>query len=211
MDWGSIVHFTAGGDCCNFGDRSPGIWFQPGTTQLHVRVGDTIDGNWGIDTDALPLNTYTPVTLVCKGADVNMTVGTNTYTAKQPTRRFSGGNLTVYAGDPWYAAANATVANLDYQILPADEAIKPLLPANPALVRGNQIATISETTGNYMLSFDIKPTNNHTDCQGSVLHFTAGGDCCSLHGISFSWYLDSTWYHSTACQCRRFYRRQLGY
>ena len=38
---------------------------------------------------------------------MKLTVGGNRYTAKQPTRRFSGGNLIVYASDPWYAAANA--------------------------------------------------------------------------------------------------------
>ena len=24
--WQSIVHFTAAGDCCNVGDRVPGVW-----------------------------------------------------------------------------------------------------------------------------------------------------------------------------------------
>ena len=119
--WGSIVHFTNDGNCCNFGNRSPGIWFWPGTTQLFVRIGDSTDGNWGIETTcALLLNTRTNVTLECKGADVKLTVGTTIDTAKQPTRRFSGGVLNVYAGDPWHTAANAAVYNLDYQILPAD-------------------------------------------------------------------------------------------
>ena len=45
------------------------------------------------------------------------------------------------------------VNNLKYEILPADL----LLPANPVLGRGNQIATICGTTGNYRLSFDINP------------------------------------------------------
>ena len=114
------MRFTNGGNCCDFGNRSPAIWFWPGTTRLHVRIGDSTDGNWGIDTVALPLNTRTNVTLECKGADVKLTVGTIIYTAKQPTRRFSGGVLNVYASDPWHAVPNAAVYNLDYQILPAD-------------------------------------------------------------------------------------------
>ena len=107
--WGSIIHFTySGGDCCSFGDRGPALYFNPGTTQLHVSIGDSINGNWYLEnTYALPLNTNTTVTLECKGPDVKLTVGTTVYAAKQPTKRFSGGNVTVYAGDPWYETANA--------------------------------------------------------------------------------------------------------
>ena len=117
-NWGSILHFTNGDDCCNFGNRSPGIWFWPGSTQLHCRIGDSTNGNWGIDTLAIPLNVRTKVTIECNGVDVKVTVGANVYTDKQPTSRFAG-DLTVYAGDPWYPAANAQVYNLDYKILPA--------------------------------------------------------------------------------------------
>ena len=105
------------------------------------------NGNWYLEnTYALPLNTNTTVTLECKGPDVKLTVGTTVYAAKQPTKRFSGNNLTVYAGDPWYETANAVVNNLKYEILPADEP-QPLLPArpilpdnpDPVLARGNKI------------------------------------------------------------------------
>ena len=84
--WSSILHFNNGGkDCCDLGNRSPGFWFIPGTTRLHCRIGDSTDGNWGIDTDALTLNKRTKVTLECNGADVKLTVGATVYTAKQPT------------------------------------------------------------------------------------------------------------------------------
>ena len=95
-EWGSIVHFSAGTDA----NRSPGFWFWPGTTQLHVKIGDSTNSDWGIDrTDALPLNSRTTVTLECIGSDIKLTVGKKEYPAKQPTHRFSGGNLIVYAGD----------------------------------------------------------------------------------------------------------------
>ena len=118
-EWSSILHFNYGDkDCCDFGNRSPGFWFIPGTTRLHVRIGDSTDGNWGIDTNALTLNTRTKVTLECKGADVKLTVGATVHTASQPTNRFTG-NLLVYGGDPWYPVANAAIKNLYYKILPA--------------------------------------------------------------------------------------------
>eukprot|EP00731_Ephydatia_muelleri_P003446 Em0001g3446a len=117
--YASILHFTTGNDCCDFGSRSPAIWFRTGSTELHVRIGDSTDGNWGFDrTDALPLNIRTKVTLECKGNDVKLTVGGKVYTATQPTHRFVG-NLIVYAGNPGNQAAKAVISNLDYKILPA--------------------------------------------------------------------------------------------
>ena len=115
----SILHFTTGTDCCDFGSRSPAIWFYRSSTNLHVRIGDSTNGNWGIDPpDVLPLNISTKVTLECKGNDVKLTVGTRAYTATQPTYRFAG-NLIVYAGDPWWPTAKAIISNLHYEILPA--------------------------------------------------------------------------------------------
>ena len=114
----SILHFTTGTDCCDFGSRSPAIWFRPGSTALYVRIGDSTDGDWGFGTDALPLHISTKVTLECNQSSVKLTVGTRVYTATQPTYRFAG-NLIVYAGDPWYQAAKAIISNLDYEILPA--------------------------------------------------------------------------------------------
>eukprot|EP00731_Ephydatia_muelleri_P037774 Em0560g2a len=115
--WASILHFTTVNNCCEFGSRSPAIWFWPGTTRLHVRIGDSSDGNWGIDTDALSLNVRTTFTLECKGKDVKLTVGGKVYTATQPTYRFTG-KLIVYAGDPWEDAAKAQINRLNYKILP---------------------------------------------------------------------------------------------
>ena len=111
------MHFTTINNCCEFGSRSPAIFFIPGSTGLHVTIGDSTDGNWGIDTDALPLNALTKVTLECNGKSVKLTVGATVYSATQPTHRYAG-NLIVYAGDPWWAPAKAVICNLQYKILP---------------------------------------------------------------------------------------------
>eukprot|EP00731_Ephydatia_muelleri_P003055 Em0001g3055a len=56
-DLASILHFNAGNkDCCDLGNRSPAIWFYPSSTKLLVKIGDSTNGDWGFDTDALPLN-----------------------------------------------------------------------------------------------------------------------------------------------------------
>ena len=114
----NLLHFTNGNDCCDFGQRSPGIWFWPGTTRLYVKIGDSTNGDWGVDSDALPLNVPTNVMLECVGTSVKLTVGEKVYTATQPTYRFVG-NLVVYAGDPWHPAAKAVISNVDYAVCKA--------------------------------------------------------------------------------------------
>ena len=116
--WSNILRFTNGGNCCGFGNRSPGFWFYPGSVQLHVEIGDSTYGEWYYTTPiTLPFNVRTKVTLESNGPDVKLSVGETVYLAKQPTRRYCG-NLTVYAGDPWHPAANAEIYNLSYKILP---------------------------------------------------------------------------------------------
>jgi hypothetical protein len=132
--WGSILHFTyTDKDCCSPGDRAPGIWFGPGNTRLHIRMGDTTDGNWGIDTDSLPMNVTSKVQIRCIDNNPKITVGSAetyespeswrfwpSYDAVQPGQRPdpAGRPLIIYAGDPWYEPAKATIANLVYQIIP---------------------------------------------------------------------------------------------
>ena len=120
--WSNIIRFTYtdNNDCCNFGDRSPAIWFHPGATGLHVRIGDANDGNWGIDTDQLPLNVSSHVVVTCINNSPSVTVtNVGSYTANQPSRRATadGRPLIVYASDRFYPTANATITNLLYQIV----------------------------------------------------------------------------------------------
>ena len=115
-NWDSILHFTSDGDCCNPGNRVPGIWFVPGTYNLHVRVGDIGgDGNFGFYSVAgCSVGKTTSVKLECTGNQLTLTVGTNVEKLTQPHTRFSG-PVTVYSGDPWYPAANCTIENLCYK------------------------------------------------------------------------------------------------
>ena len=115
-NWGSLFHFTVtNGDCCNFGDRLPALWLYPGGTNLHCRLGDSTEGNWGIDSDGpLPMNTPVAVRLRAMGSDVSLEIdGRVVASAKQPTYRPSG-LATIYAGDPWYPPARATISNFCY-------------------------------------------------------------------------------------------------
>ena len=117
--WGNIIRFQQApgglGDCCNFGARSPAIWFFPDRLNLHVRVGDRIDGNWGIDTDPIPLGQTSSFKLECIGRSVKVTVNGRVYESTQPTNRFAG-NMIVYGSDPWYPAAQARISAFSYTV-----------------------------------------------------------------------------------------------
>jgi hypothetical protein len=44
--WRNILHLTASGkNCCNYGDRIPGVWFQPNTLTLYIVDGHAQEGN----------------------------------------------------------------------------------------------------------------------------------------------------------------------
>ena len=46
LSWGSIFHFTAtGNNCCEYGDRIPALWFNPGSFKLHLIDGHSKHGN----------------------------------------------------------------------------------------------------------------------------------------------------------------------
>jgi hypothetical protein len=118
----NILRFTYTDDnnCCNPGDRSPAIWFGPGSTRLYCVIGDTSDGNWLIETDALPLNKTSTVTITCRDNTPTVQVkDIGTFRGTQPSGRVdpAGRPLHVYAGDKFYPAASATLANLSYQVL----------------------------------------------------------------------------------------------
>jgi len=112
--WTNIIHFTTtGNNCCSIGDRCPAIWFYPGGSQFHIRIGDMIDGNWGIDTQPIPLNQKVSFKLICQGSSVSVTANGQVINATQPRARPSG-RATVWLADPWHPAANALVENLCY-------------------------------------------------------------------------------------------------
>ena len=112
-EWSNIIHFTTSNDDWSPGSRSPAIWFHPGELKLHIRIGDSTDLNWGIDTDSLPINQKSSFSLECTGNKVTVMVNSKVYTATQPTYRASG-NAIVYASNPWYVSANASIESLCY-------------------------------------------------------------------------------------------------
>jgi hypothetical protein len=116
--WGSLFHFTSNGNnCCTVGERSPAIWFVPGGLGLHVRIGDTRNGNWGFDNMAgCKVGKKSHITLECRGKSVTLTVDNNVYRMTQPNYRYSG-PITVFASDPWHDIPNAIVENICLELI----------------------------------------------------------------------------------------------
>ena len=119
-NWGSILHFTKSGkDCCNLGDRGPGIWFFPGTTKLYIILGDsTQGGDWGLRQFdiVLPMGKESTFKLTCKGKSITLVVNSQEYRTTQPGQRPTG-VFDVYSADPWYDAANANLKDLCFSTI----------------------------------------------------------------------------------------------
>lgn len=112
-DWGSMFHVTPGEDWGYNGQRSPGIWFWPNETAVHV-VFEKNSG--GISkTDPLPLNKKVNFNLTVSGNKVTLVLNGKTYT-QDATPRATGYGFKIYMSDPWYPSANATILNLKYAV-----------------------------------------------------------------------------------------------
>ena len=105
--WHNIIHI---GD--SDGQRSPGFWLYPGDTKLHARMSDTQSANQGYDpAEKLQIGTLYRVKL----EGVNGTISLYLNGIRKTTRtaqHIQRNNAQVWAGDPWYGAANVTVSNL---------------------------------------------------------------------------------------------------
>lgn len=115
-DWSNILRFTnTTKDCCDLGDRSPAIWLHP-NMYLHVRIGSDKEGNWGLNTDPIPLNQETSFRLTCEDSKVECVVNNKIYPLTQPGVR-ARGIMTVFGSDNFYQAANCTITDFCVNIL----------------------------------------------------------------------------------------------
>jgi len=118
--WSSIVHFTATDtDCCDYGSRIPGVWFWPGTRLIlvvdgHGPNGNSHTGEWGCDDSILTLaegQTYN-LKMQMTASTVHIYVNDQLACDQARSDRAVHTGVKVYMADPWYVAADATVANL---------------------------------------------------------------------------------------------------
>ena len=89
----------------------PGVWFAPGTRELHVVDGDAEDGNSQCNpTESLPPNVVTHVRIEVRSQHVEVWLNDQlrcTADRSGSRRAFTG--VTVYASDPYYEPAAASI------------------------------------------------------------------------------------------------------
>jgi len=116
-NWRNIVHVTNdGNNCCNPGQRIPGIWIWPNETRLHFRTGTKSNGNDGLDTDPLSLNTDIYVSITISKNKVKIYFDGVLNKSIQRSEPFTKANstATVYCADPWHSVDGFKIKNLKF-------------------------------------------------------------------------------------------------
>jgi hypothetical protein len=167
--WTNIMHFTKDN---TDGSRMPSIYFWPGSTRLHIRVGSDKAANGGIDTVALPMNQTTKVTIQTLGGE-GYVFFNNSFAGffETPGTRFSG-TAYFFMSNTWYAPAEARVSNV--RMIGTSKMVAPTLskvPKNRAFQVSNGYKGKVEVPYNYTLSFRISP-KGVSDSWTNILHYT---------------------------------------
>ena len=111
--WANIIHVTAtGNNCCDYGDRIPGIWFYPNTRRLHIRDGSTDDGNNGCDPEVeLAADVPSAVRIEIRANAVEVFINDESQCQSDRTERTPHESAHVFASDPWHNPANAMISD----------------------------------------------------------------------------------------------------
>merc|ERR1740124_905934 len=111
--WTSIIHFTTGGNCCDYGQRVPGIWFRGSSTRLHVSTGTSSNGNDNQDlSEELPLNKKSLIEVRVVGSLATVAVDGVIKSSKKIGSRPALEKVNVYIGNPWKPSANAIISDV---------------------------------------------------------------------------------------------------
>ena len=118
-DYASIIHLTTGKNAGEHGARTPGVWFDVGTTTLNIHTTINNDPNAMLKQISLPINKYTTIQIKQVRDNNNQYMcelwvnETREYSILNSKPR-SFTNVTVYVGDPWYPPANAMIKNFNF-------------------------------------------------------------------------------------------------
>ena len=126
--WGNILHVGLGGNSEEYGDRTPIIWFAPGTTKMRINSAINGDKNYIISADPLPINEWTQIEI----SQLTQPDGVHQFTIRvagtifreitnTAPQEFS--NVKVYTSDNYFSAANAMIANLTISTFPECESV----------------------------------------------------------------------------------------
>ena len=115
--WGSILHVGLGGNSDAYGDRTPAIWFRPGTTELFIASGISGTKSYYRNLAAIPMDEWTRVEI----NQIEESSGSFQYTIrvagiivfqKINTEPSVFQDVKVYTGNNYDNPANAQIDNL---------------------------------------------------------------------------------------------------
>ena len=165
------MHATAtGGNYGQYGDRIPAVWFYPNTTRLHVVAGHGGEGEDTVAyqsyndecpiTEQLEIGTTTRVKIVMKSTQVRVFYNGTLKCAEARVDRSIFSNATIYAADPWHAAADGLISNLYFKRLtgtPSHVFVGDLNPVSPVRATPGMPGWRVSLPLNYEIGLEITP------------------------------------------------------
>eukprot|EP00466_Bigelowiella_natans_P018913 jgi/Bigna1/90167/estExt_fgenesh1_pg.C_640032 len=180
----SILHLTLGVDNGALGSRIPGVWLKPGTTQLYIRSGTTMEHDVGCDihaNHALELGKkHTIVFIVTEGPTHVVKIDGSKVCHFNPKSNDLVPNspaTQLWVGDKWYTSAVGKIGSIIYEPLPLMPRPSPSdLTSGKTLVLGGDPIYLG-----YLDTFETYEMTTHVKLTGIVrgwsnlLHVTAKG------------------------------------
>ena len=115
--WSNILHATIGKNDQRYGDRTPGIWFIPKTTKLHICSAVNGKLSYWVDTHAIPLHKNSLIRIEQSQSRENHQYYYQIFINEKRVCNIlnknpqSFNNVKYYASDPWFEPAHATISN----------------------------------------------------------------------------------------------------
>jgi hypothetical protein len=104
--WRNLIHLTnTNQNCCNNGDRIPGVWITPGGTSMYISSSTNTNYDDGFVTNPLQTNSLQFITLVWSGKNVYVYVNStlNTQFTHSSALTLANTSAQFYIGDPWHS------------------------------------------------------------------------------------------------------------
>mmetsp|Transcript_13869 Transcript_13869/g.20258 ORF Transcript_13869/g.20258 Transcript_13869/m.20258 type:complete len:1374 (+) Transcript_13869:108-4229(+) len=172
--WRNVMHFSLGGNCCSYGDRSPAVWFAPGSTRLYVVAGHINDPNadYYSPRPGLPLNVETEFKLIVAGAKASVFLNSKLVGELSQGPRTKFEYLQFWLSDPWYGAAKADISDISFGPAAITESPSPIV----------NITGTARTGDGLISSFDQISYGEGQDYEESTLVVSTDFSTVSMEG-----------------------------
>ena len=186
--WSNVIHLTTGGNCCEKGQRMPGVWFHSASTTLQDTVNKllicsavTDNGNYCVSTPKnIKKGVWTSVEISQRLEESNykyrVKVGGVLINSADNINVMEFKNVKVYASRSTPQPGHIRNLFIDPE---ADEGVSgaSVYPDNRQIIKGYALSTIPTMTSSYTVSFEVNPSKFQSGWS-NVIHLSTGGNCC---------------------------------